>query len=66
MQDEAITMVVELKANKKLVQHHVSAKSGHVVLLKDIHNLANRSQAATDRSKNLEAAVQELKRVPGL
>jgi len=66
LQDEVTTMVVDLKANNKLVQQHISAKSGQVVLLKDIHNLANRAQAGTDRNKDLEVAIQELKRAPGL
>ena len=58
-------MVVELKADKKLVQQHMSANSGNVVILKDIHNLATRAQAATDKSKALEDAIQELKKSPG-
>ena len=58
-------MVVELKADKKLVQQHMSAKSGNVVILKDIHNLATRAQTATDKSKALEDAIQELKKSPG-
>ena len=41
-----------LKANKKLVQQHIVSKSGHVVVLKDIHNLANHMQ--TNRSKEFE------------
>ena len=35
----------------------MSAKTGHVVLLKDLYNLANRAQAATDRSNDFEAAT---------
>ena len=44
---------------------HMSAKSGNVVILKDIHNLATRAQAATDKSKALEDAIQELKKSSG-
>lgn len=62
-QQQEVTMMLELKANKKLVQQHISSKSGHVVLLKDIHNLTNRTQ--TDRSKDYEAAIQELQKAPG-
>ena len=52
-----------LKANKKLVQQHIASKSGHVVVLKDIHNLANHTH--TNRSKDFEAAIQELHKAPG-
>ena len=40
-QREEVATMLGLKANKKLVQQHIASKSGHVVVLKDIHNLAN-------------------------
>ena len=52
-----------LKANKKLIQQHITSKSGHVVVLKDIHNLVNWTQ--TNRRKDFEAAIQELQKAPG-
>ena len=55
--------MLELKANKKLVQQHIASKSGRVVLLKDIHNVINHTQA--DKGKDFEAAIQELQKAPG-
>ena len=49
-----------LKANKKLVQQHIASKSGHVVVLKDLANHTH-----TNRSKDFEAAIQELHKAPG-
>ena len=63
IQREEVTTMLGLKANKKLIQQHIASKSGHVVVLKDIHNLVNRTQ--TNRSKDFEAAIQELQKAPG-
>ena len=62
-QREEVSTMLELKANKKLVQHHITSKSGHVIVLKDIHNLMNHQQ--TDKSKDFDAAIQELQKAPG-
>ena len=62
-QREEVSTMLELKANKKLVQQHIASKSGRVVLLKDIHNVINYTQA--DKSKDFEAAIQELQKAPG-
>ena len=62
-QREEVATMLGLKANKKLVQQHIASKSGHVVVLKDIHNLANHTQ--TNKSKDFEAAIQELHKSPG-
>ena len=63
-QQKEVSTMLELKANKKLVQQHIQSKSGRVVLLKDIHNVMNHAQ--TDKSKDFEAAIQELKKAPGI
>ena len=54
--------MLQLKANNKLVQQQSVSKSGHVVLLKDIHNVINHIQ--TDKSKYFEATIQELQKAP--
>ena len=32
--------MLEVKANKKMVQQHIFKQSGKVVILKDLHNVA--------------------------
>ena len=63
IQREEVTTMLGLKANKKLIQQHITSKSGHIVVLNDIHNLVNRTQ--TNRSKDFEAAIHELQKAPG-
>jgi len=62
-QQEEVSTMLGLKTNKKMVQQHISSKNGQIVLLKDIYNIANHPQ--TDRSKDFEAAIQELQKAPG-
>lgn len=61
--EEAKTML-DLKVNKKLLQNHLSKRSGQVVLLKDLHNIAASSKSTS--SSVIEEAVEELKKVPGM
>lgn len=49
-----------MKANKKLVQQHISKGTGKAVTLKDIHNLVERKDGG------LEELIQEMKRMPGM
>ena len=57
--------MLELNANKKLLQQHIQNKSGRVTLLKDIHNVGSASRKI-DRSKEIEQAVLELKKAEGI
>ena len=59
---EAKTML-DLKVNKKLLQSHLTQKSGQVILLKDLHNIASSSK--TSKSNGMEKVVEELNKVPG-
>ena len=54
--------MLKLKVNKKLLQDHISRKSGHVVLLKDLHNIGERNSLSDDN--NISSAVDELKKSP--
>jgi len=56
--------MLDLKVNKKLLQNHLSKRSGQVVLLKDLHNIAASSKSTS--SSVIEEAVEELKKVPGM
>ena len=53
--------MLKLKVNKKLMQDHISRKSGHVVLLID-HNIGARNILSDDN--NISSAVDELKISP--
>ena len=50
-----------VKADKKLVQHHIYSTSGKVVILKDLHNMAGDKKSITDAS----ILVDEMKKVNG-
>ena len=54
--------MLKLKVNKKLMQDHISRKSGHVVLLIDLHNIGARNILSDDN--NISSAVDELKISP--
>ena len=55
--------MLQLKVNKKLLQQHLTMESGHVVTLKDIHNISSSSKVD---SNELTVAIEELKRAQGL
>ena len=63
-QKEEARTILDFKVIKKLLQNHLSKKSGQVVLLKDLHNIA--ASAKDSRSSGIEEAVEELKKVPGI
>ena len=50
--------MLELKANKKLVQQHIASKSAWPCSTTKRHPHINHTQ--TDKSKEYEAAIQEL------
>ena len=57
--------MLKLKVNKKLLQNHLSTKSGKVVLLEDLHNLASSSKGDCD-SNPIADTVEELRKIPGI
>ena len=59
LKDKA-TVLLHMKANKKLIQEEISKETGKVVLLKDICNIATASKQGRSRN-NLDITVQTLK-----
>ena len=53
--------MLSVKADKKLVQHHIYNTSGKVAILKDLHNMAGDRTSITDASM----LVDEMKKVNG-
>lgn len=49
-----------MKANKKLIQQHISHGTGKSITLKDIHNMVERKDGG------LTELVEEMKRIPGI
>ena len=62
--EETKTML-KLKVNKKLLQNHLSTKSGKVVLLKNLHYLASSSKGDCD-SNPIADTDKELRKIPGI
>ena len=58
-QNEKVKQMLQMKANRKLVQQHIKKETGVNVLLKDLHNLCGKQKGAPP--VNLEAVVNELK-----
>ena len=56
-------IMLDLKVNKKLLQGHLTKKSGQVILLKDLHNIASSSRSAN--TNGIEKVVEELNKTPG-
>jgi hypothetical protein len=61
--EQAKTML-SLNVNKKLLQQHLSNQSGHIVTLKDIHNVAT-SHKFHSATSDVTIAIEELKKVQG-
>ena len=59
-----VSDMLALKVNKKLLQRHLMTETGRVVMLRDLHNIGTAS-LSTDRDKDLEAAIKELKKAEG-
>ena len=55
-----------LKVNKKLLQSHLSQKSGQVVLLKDLHNIASSSSSKAADMNGIEKIIEEIGKVSGM
>ena len=55
--------MLEVKANKKMVQQHIFKQSGKVVILKDLHNLASKDKR--NEVINVSTLVEEMKKVNG-
>ena len=58
---EQAKKMLQLKANKKLLQQHIHNKCGKIVTLKDLHNLAG----TTGLRHNVEELVEEMKQTKG-
>ena len=52
-----------VKANTKMVQQHFVKKSGKVVILKDLHNLASKDKK--NEVVNVSTLVEEMMKVKG-
>ena len=52
--------MLDVKANKKMVQQHIYQQSGKVVTLKDLHNMASDTTAV-----NAEILIEEMRKVEG-
>ena len=61
-QDEVkeIKAMIDLKANKKLIKHHLIASTGKKVTLKDIHNVG---RSLESNMNNLASVVAELRNI---
>ena len=50
---------MKLKANKKMLKNDLQARTGKVILLKDLSNVATASKSESTRN-NLETCIKEL------
>ena len=51
--------MLEIKANKKLIQQHIAHSTGKSLTLKDIHNMVKRKDG------NLTELIEDMKHQPG-
>ena len=58
-------VMLGLKANKKLLQNHLSKKSGNVVILKDLHNLSSSSSSKESNITEIQKTIDKLNEKPG-
>ncbi|KAL8623834.1 hypothetical protein ACOMHN_058864 [Nucella lapillus] len=62
-----VANMLKVGANRKLLQRHVSEKTGRRVLLRDIHNLGYRAKSRpTPSQSEVTALADHLKTYPGL
>ena len=61
---ENILQMLEMKANKKIIQSSIMQSTGKVLLMKDIHNLKMSNDQENDLS-TLQRAVNELSKTNG-
>ena len=64
VEKENIKQMLDMKANKKIIQSNVMQSTGKVLLLKDIHNI-KKSDAKNNDCSTLQNAVNELNRCNG-
>ncbi|XP_028330689.1 uncharacterized protein LOC114480607 [Gouania willdenowi] len=60
---EEVFCMLQVKADKKLIQHHVHQSTGRILTLKDLHNLGRSREADTEN--DLHALLYEMKKEPG-
>ena len=58
---EATKTMLSVKADKKMLQHHIYKTSGKVVTLKDLHNMASDNTSISDAN----VLIDEMKKVNG-
>ena len=56
--------ILQLKANKKMVQNHFSSITGKVITMKDVHNVA--AKAKPKMKNDFQELIQEMKKVNGM
>ena len=61
---ENIRQMLDMKANKKIIQSNIMQATGKVVLMKDIHNMKVTNNKQNDLT-TLQKAVNELTKVHG-
>ena len=54
--------MLNVKANKKMVQDHIYKQSGKVVTLKDLHNIAYKENKSI---VDAQALLEEMRKVDG-
>ena len=62
---ENIKQMLDMKANKKIIQSNVMQSSGKVLLMKDIHNLKRSDNKSRNDHSTLQNAVNELNKCNG-
>ena len=55
--------MLDVKGNKKMVQQHFYRKSGKMVTLKDLHNLASKNKK--NEIVNVNTLIEEMKKING-
>ena len=59
-QKENVLQMLEMKANKKIIQSHVMKSTGRILLMKDIHNIKQSGEKKSNDMSTLQSAVNEL------
>ena len=63
VKEEAAKML-QLKANKRMVQTHLISLTGKAVTMKDVHNVAEKSKP--ELKNDFQELVAEMKKVQGM
>ena len=64
-QKENVLQMLEMKANKKIIQSHVMKSTGRILLMKDIHNIKQSGEKKSNDMSTLQSAVNELNKCNG-